>query len=93
MVLPNEFYKNGKINDVDVIRYKTQFEEFLHNGKAQILRDWAGNYYLIMVDGSPNTNVLYSGGLETITLTFSWVEVGDPYNQLDLYDNNLVEVG
>lgn len=92
MVLPPEFYNEGRANTASIQKFKTQLEQFLHNGKAKIFKDWAGNYFLVMIDGSPITSMVYDGALEFINISFYWVEVGDPNDQLDLYNNGLVEV-
>lgn len=70
--------------------YREKVDEFLTNGQPKIFKDWEGRMYIIDVVDSIQHSP--DGHYQKIVSEFNFVEVGDPENQIDLYENNLIDV-
>lgn len=70
-------------------KYRTQFEDWIRNGKPKILKDWTGQIFMISLTSSiPIDYSFYD--LPAYQIQFT--EVGDPLNMNDMYNNNLTDV-
>lgn len=83
------FETTRKINRNDVVTQINNYEKFLKNGKAKIIKDWNGNVWLITVVGAPTTTYDSNYGMGIASTNFEWVEQGKYSNQEDLYINGL----
>lgn len=83
------FETTRKINRNDVVAQINNYEKFLKNGKAKIIKDWNGNVWLITVVGAPTTTYDSNYGMGIASTNFEWVEQGKYSNQEDLYINGL----
>lgn len=80
---------NCEINIKDGYNYRTQFEEWITNGKPKILKDWTGQIYMIDITSSIPIDYAYYN-LPSYQIQFT--EIGDPLNEVDLYNNNFIDV-
>lgn len=88
-LLGTNFETTRKINRNDVVAQINNYEKFLKNGKAKIIKDWNGNVWLITVVGAPTTTYDSNYGMGIASTNFEWVEQGKYSNQEDLYINGL----
>lgn len=88
-LLGANFETTRKINRNDVVTQINNYEKFLKNGKAKIIKDWNGNVWLIAVVGAPTTTYDSNYGMGIASTNFEWVEQGKYSNQEDLYINGL----
>lgn len=88
-LLGANFETTRKINRNDVVTQINNYEKFLKNGKAKIIKDWNGNVWLITVVGAPTTTYDSNYGMGIASTNFEWVEQGKYSNQEDLYINGL----
>lgn len=88
-LLGANFETTRKINRNDVVAQINNYEKFLKNGKAKIIKDWNGNVWLITVVGAPTTTYDSNYGMGIASTNFEWVEQGKYSNQEDLYINGL----
>ena len=75
-----------------IVSQKREWDKFLCNGKAKIIRDWNGNVILAKVTTAPQYTYTQESGSSKPTMTFGVTEVGDYDNQWDLYHHGLVDV-
>jgi hypothetical protein len=80
---------NCEINVDDGYNYRTQFEEWIINGKPKILKDWTGQIYMMDITSSIPIDYAYYN-LPSYQIQFT--EIGDPLNESDLYYNNFINV-
>lgn len=80
---------NCEINFNDIYDYRTQFEEWITNGKPKILKDWTGQIYMINISSSVPINLEHCD-LPSYQIQFT--EVGDSLDETDLYNNNFIDV-
>lgn len=88
-LLGANFETTRTINRNDVVAQINNYEKFLKNGKAKIIKDWNGNVWLITVVGAPTTTYDSNYGMGIASTNFEWVEQGKYSNQEDLYINGL----
>lgn len=80
---------NCEINVDDGYNYRTQFEEWITNGKPKILKDWTGQIYMMDITSSiPIDYEFYK--LPSYQIQFT--EIGNPLDETDLYNNNFIDV-
>lgn len=92
LVVNDSFYNDGRIDREETVKKRNLLDKFLKNKRAKILKDWNGNFILVMIIGNPITSFDNSYGMGTVSTSFEWVEQGDPKNADDLYYSGLVEV-
>jgi hypothetical protein len=73
--------------------YREGFIKFLTNGKAKIFKDWNGNMWLVSLSLSPTFKPIPEIGNSLGMVSFEFVEIGDCYNQRDLEQNKLIDLG
>ena len=69
--------------------YRTQFEEWISNGKPKILKDWTGQIF--MMDITSNIPIDHSIW-QLPAYQISFTEIGDSLSEEDLYNNGLIDV-
>jgi hypothetical protein len=67
--------------------YRTQFEEWITNGKPKILKDWTGQIYMMDITSSIPIDYTYYN-LPSYQIQFT--EIGDALDESDLYYNNFI---
>ena len=65
--------------------------DFLTNKKAKILKDWNGNFWLIFITDSIQTDYENNSGMSIVNVEAKWTEVGDANNGNDLYLNGILK--
>ena len=78
-----------EININNGYNYRTQFEEWMLNGKPKILKDWTGQIYMMEITSSIPIDYTYHD-LPSYQIQFT--EIGDPLDENDLYNNNFIDV-
>lgn len=91
LLLGYGFEKNRKIDRLDVINQTEDLISFLNNDDAKIITDWNGNIVLVRINPSPTIsyNGAYGNGIDTVS--FNWTEQGKYDDQVDLYENGLID--
>ncbi len=77
-----------EINVDDGYNYRTQFEEWIMNGKPKILKDWTGQIYMMDITSSIPIDYSYYN-LPSYQIQFT--EIGNPLNESDMYYNNFID--
>ena len=75
-----------------IVNQKREWDKFLCNGKAKIIKDWNGNVILAKITTAPQYTYTQESGSSKPTMTFGVTEVGDYDNQWALYHHGLVDV-
>ena len=75
-----------------IVNQKREWDKFLCNGKAKIIKDWNGNIMLAKITTAPSFSYTQESGSSKPTMTFGVTEVGDYDNQWYLYHHGLVDV-
>lgn len=81
-----------KENRPIIVDQKREWDEFLCNGKAKIIKDWNGNIILADVTTPPSYTYDQRSGNSKPTITFGVTEVGEYDNQWDMYHHGLIDV-
>lgn len=90
LILNDDFDSTKIIDRKKIVEKRTNILNFFNNKKSKILKDWNGNYFLIMIVDSPKISFYNNYGMGINSINASWVEIGDPYNQKDLYESGLI---
>lgn len=80
---------NCEPNSEDIYNYRTQFEEWLTNGKPKILKDWTGQIYMMDITNSIPIDLTYH---QLPSYQVQFTEIGDPLSEDDMYNNNMIDV-
>lgn len=80
---------NCEVNTDDIYNYRTQFEEWLSNGKPKILKDWTGQIYMMDITSSIPIDLSY---YQLPSYQIQFTEIGDPLSEEDMYNNNMIDV-
>lgn len=80
---------NCGIDTADIYNYRTQFEEWLSNGKPKILKDWTGQIYMIDITSSVPIDLSYHK-LPSYQIQFT--EVGDVLDETSMYMNGFIDI-
>ena len=78
-----------QINIDNGYNYRTQFEDWILNGKPKILKDWTGQIYMMEITHSIPIDYSYYN-LPSYQIQFA--EIGNPLDEVDLYNNNFIDV-
>ena len=82
-------YDNCEIQIDKGNEYRQQFDEWIMDGNPKIIKDWSGQIYMIGLTSSiPIDFSFYE--LPSYDIQFS--EIGDVFNQDDMYNNNFTNV-
>lgn len=85
------FDETRTIDRKEVVEQINNFNTFLKDGNAKIIKDWNGNIWLIAITDSIPLSYVNSYGMGIATTTFNWSEQGQYDIQSDMYENGLVE--
>lgn len=75
-----------------IVDQKREWDKFLCNGKAKIIKDWNGNIMLAKITTAPNYTYTQESGSSKPTITFGVTEVGEYDNQWYMYHHGLIDV-
>lgn len=92
LILNDEFEKTGVFDRAAITKKKDAIKDYLTDKKPKILKDWAGNLWLVMITG--NIEIEYKEGtaMSVPKVTFNWTEIGSGDNQQDLYDSGITNI-
>lgn len=68
----------------DMVNEKDSLFNFLTNKRAKIIKDYNGNYWLVIITGNPTVEYDNNWGNGMMTANFQWSEVGDANNANDM---------
>lgn len=92
-ILNNDFENSHIIRRKEIVEKRETLLNFFTNKKAKILKDWNGNFWLMIIVDSPSVEFVNNYGMGIANISANWVEIGDPYNQQDLYNTGLLIEG
>jgi hypothetical protein len=75
-----------------IVDQKREWDKFLCNGKAKIIKDWNGNILLGKITTAPSYTYDQTSGNGKPTMTFGATEVGEYDNQWYMYNHGLIDV-
>lgn len=75
-----------------IAEQKREWDKFLCNGKAKIIKDWNGNILLGKITTAPNYTYDQTSGNSKPTVTFGVTEVGEYDSQWYMYHHGLIDV-
>ena len=90
-ILNNDFLETRRINEKEIVEKRKLIIDFLTNKKAKILKDWNGNFWLIFITDSIQTDYENNSGMSIVNVEAKWTEVGDANNGNDLYLNGILK--
>lgn len=82
-------FTNCEIDLENGYSYRTQFEEWIFNGKPKILKDWTGKIFMMDITGNMPIDYSYYN-LPSYKIQFT--EIGDALNTDDLYYNGFIDI-
>lgn len=71
------------------VDFREELINWLTDGEPKILKMFDGRIWMINVNGNVSSD--YSEHFQKVRLSFDFVEIGDPANTNDLYNNNFVD--
>ena len=80
---------NCEIDVDNGYNYRTQFEQWITNGKPKILKDWTGQIYMMDITNSIPIDYSYYN-LPSYQIQFT--EIGNPLDETDMYNNGFIDV-
>ena len=86
----DNFEDTREINGKSIVDKRKEWNTFIKNGKAKIIKDWNGNIWLGRVNASPVTSFMQQSGNKINTVSFTFVEQGKWNNQTDLEENGII---
>lgn len=89
-ILNNDFLDTRRIDAKEIVEKRKQIVDFLTNKKAKILKDWNGNFWLIFITDSIQTDYANNSGMSIVNVESKWTEVGDANSGTDLYLNGIL---
>lgn len=75
-----------------IVAQKREWDKFLCNGRAKIIKDWNGNIILCHVTTAPSYTYDQTSGNSKPTMSFGVTEVGEYDSQYDMYKHGLIDV-
>ena len=90
-ILNTDFEQTGIIDKTAILQQKNAIKDFLTNKKAKILKDWAGNEWLCVVNSNIGVTYKPGSGMTIPVINFEWTEIGHADNQQDLYTNGILD--
>ena len=94
-------YKTGSLQfslaqvvdcDIDIANgynYRTQFEEWITNGKPKILKDWTGQIFMIDITNSIPIDCSF---YQLPSYQIQFTEIGNPLDETSMYNNAFIDV-
>ena len=87
-------YERGSVNERDkLVAQREAIEKFLTNKSPKILKDWNGNIWLVAFTSEINLTFANEWGMGLAKFDASWVEIGDPEDQISLQETGLIDIG
>lgn len=90
-VLPTTYGQDASLDSMSMVQERKQLLDFLTNKKAKVLKDWAGNSWLMMVVDTPSITYKSGSGMAIADVGFNYVTLGDPNDQTDLYNSGIIQ--
>lgn len=81
-----------KENRPIIVDQKREWDKFLCNGKAKIIKDWNGNIILAKITTAPTYMYDQTSGNSKPTMSFTATEVGEYDSQWYMYHHGLIDV-
>ena len=78
--------------DIDIengYNYRTQFEEWITNGKPKILKDWMGQIFMIDITSSIPIDCSF---YQLPSYQIQFTEIGNPLDETSMYNNAFIDV-
>lgn len=91
MILNDDYQDTRTIDKIAIVSRVNTVKDYLTNKRAKILKDWNGNIWLCMINGSPTMAYKEASGMSVPQITFTWVQIGDANSQDDLYNNGVID--
>lgn len=82
--LIGDYLDNGVIDRQKIVDEKNSLFDFLTNKRTKILKDYNGNYWLVIITGNPTVEYDNNYGMGVMTANFQWSEIGDSNNPEDM---------
>ena len=76
----------------NIVDQKREWDKFLCDGHAKIIKDWNGNIILCRITTAPSYTYDQRSGNSKPTMTFGVTEVGEYDSQSDMYNHGLIDV-
>lgn len=89
-VLNRDFMQTKILDAKAMIDERKALLDFLTNKKAKILKDWNGNYWLIVITDSPSISYANDSGMRVANIGINWTEIGDAHSGTDLYNSGIL---
>ena len=90
-IINDDFPKTKTLDRKKIVEKRNKILDFFSNKKAKILKDWNGNYWLMVIINTPKVTFDSNWGMGNNTVSFDWTEIGDPDSQKDLYRTGLIK--
>lgn len=90
-IINDDFDKTGVLDIKAITKKKELLKEFLTNHKPKLLRDWSNNAWIVFVTEAPQITYASNSGMRVPYVSFSWAQVGDINNPMDLYTAGLID--
>lgn len=75
-----------------IVDQKREWDKFLCNGKAKVIKDWNGNILVGKITTAPSYVYDQTSGNSKPTMTFGATEVGEYDSQWYMYNHGLIDV-
>lgn len=84
-ILNNDFIQTRALDNMAMIKERESLLDFLTNKKAKILKDWNGNYWLIVITDNVSIKYANNSSMAIASVDAKWAEIGDGNKGEDLY--------
>ena len=89
-ILNNDFIQTRALDNMAMIKERESLLDFLTNKKAKILKDWNGNYWLIVITDNVSIKYANNSSMAIASVDAKWAEIGDGNKGEDLYLNGIL---
>lgn len=89
-ILPSNYLENRQLDRFELVQEREKLLDFINNKKAKILKDWNGNFWLIVIVDTSSVDIDVSTGM--MSMNSQWVEQGDAHKKKDLIKAGMVDV-
>lgn len=84
-ILNNDFIQTRALDNMAMIKERESLLDFLTNKKAKILKDWNGNYWLIVITDNVSIKYANNSSMAIASVDAKWAEIGNGNKGEDLY--------
>ena len=84
LLLPNSFYDNGQVDAKTNKQLLDSLMSVLAKRKPKILKDQAGNIWMVQVSGGKSIGYDNRMGMRVATVSIPWIEIGNVTSQKDM---------